>query len=275
VERLQTPQGFMKTSGKIASGKRSFRIGMIVPSSNVTMEKEIPQMLQSLDGENASQFTFHSSRVRLQKVSPEELKKMNANAANAALELTDASVDVILYACLVAVMVEGKGAHIESEERIRNTLAKEDKSIPIVTSAGALVATLHDIKASKIAVIAPYLPALTQTVCGYLQAENIEVVSSCSLSVDDNLEVGKLDQGQLVEIAQTLPKDVDAVVLSACVQMPSLDVIEEVEKLLRKPVISAATATVYQMMKKLDIHPDILGYGDLLAGKLTQKVDSV
>ena len=265
----------METSVKDASGNRSFRIGMIVPSSNVTMEKEIPQMLRSFEGSKSSQFTFHSSRVRLQKVSAEELKKMNANAANAALELSDASVDVILYACLVAVMVEGKNAHVEAEERLINALAKEDRSIPVVTSAGALVATLHDIKASKVAVIAPYLPALTETVCGYLHDENIEVVSSCSLSVDDNLEVGRLDQRQLLDIAQTLPEEVDAVVLSACVQMPSLDVIEEAEKLLKKPVVSAATATVYQMMKKLDIHPDILGYGDLLAGKLTPKVTSI
>jgi len=275
VGRLKQSNDFMKTSLKEATAKKSFRIGLIVPSSNVTMEKEIPQMLQSLEGENAFQFTFHSSRVRLQRVSPEELKKMNANAANAALELADASVDVILYACLVAVMAEGKGAHIESEERIRNTLTKENKSIPIITSAGALVATLRDIEASKIAIIAPYLPALTETVCGYLRDENIEVVSSCSLSVDDNLEVGKLDQRELLKIAQTLPKNIDAIVLSACVQMPSIDVIEEAEKLLGKPVISAGTATVYQMMKTLGIPPNILGYGDLLAGNLTRKINPI
>ena len=263
----------MKVSIKEALGNRSFRIGMIVPSSNVTMEKEIPQMLRSLEGSKALQFTFHSSRMRLQRVSPEELKKMNGNAANAALELSDASVDVILYACLVAVMLEGKGAHLEAEERFKNSLAKENKSIPIVTSAGALVATLRDMKAAKVAVVAPYLPALTESVCDYLHAENIEVVSSCSLSVDDNLEVGRLDQRQLLEIARTLPEDVDAVVLSACVQMPSLDVIEEAEKMLGKPVISAATATVYQIMKTLEIPPRIVGYGDLLAGKLDQKVN--
>lgn len=265
----------MEARIKEASGNRSFRIGMVVPSSNVTMEKEIPKMLGSFRGADPSQFTFHSSRVRLQQVSAEELKKMNANAANAALELADASVDIILYACLVAVMVEGKNAHINAEEQFKNALVQEEKSIPIVTSAGALVATLHDIQASKIAVIAPYLPVLTETVCGYLQAENIDVVASHSLSVDDNLAVGKLDQRQLLNIAQTLPKDVDAVVLSACVQMPSLDVIEEAEKLLKKPVISAATATVYQMLKKLDLHPDISGFGDLLAGKLTPKVGAI
>ena len=111
---------------------------------------------------------------------------MNSNSTNAALELADASVDIILYACLIAVMVEGKNAHLEAEERLKKALEKEHNSIPVVTSAGALVSTLHDINASRIALVAPYLPTLTQTVCNYLQDENIEVLSSQSLSTSSS-----------------------------------------------------------------------------------------
>ena len=41
------------------------RIGLIVPSSNVTVETEIPRILAR---ESSSQFSFHSSRMRMHAV---------------------------------------------------------------------------------------------------------------------------------------------------------------------------------------------------------------
>jgi maleate isomerase len=47
---------------------KSFRIGQIVPSSNTTMETEIPAMLLARQGIRPERFTFHSSRMRMKKV---------------------------------------------------------------------------------------------------------------------------------------------------------------------------------------------------------------
>ena len=248
--------------------RKYIRIGMIVPSSNITMEKEIPQAINSNRFESKPVITYHSARVGLKNVSREELKKMNLSAVGAAESLADASVDIILYACLVAVMIEGKGAHKISEKELREAAYHETADIPVVTSAGALVQTLKDIGIRKVAVIAPYLPSLTDTVCGYIQDEGVEVIDSHSLAVTNNLEVGELDQSQLVSIASSMSEEAEAVVLSACVQMPSLDVLAKTEELLGKPVISAATATVYQAMKKLGMPLNMNTYGKLLSGKL-------
>ena len=56
------------------------RIGLVVPSSNTTMETELPELLDRIEDQNAYRFTFHSSRMRLKTVSPEELLAMNAQA---------------------------------------------------------------------------------------------------------------------------------------------------------------------------------------------------
>lgn len=45
----------------------TFRIGQIVPSSNTTMETEIPAILRAREAMFAERFTFHSSRMRMQK----------------------------------------------------------------------------------------------------------------------------------------------------------------------------------------------------------------
>ena len=90
---------------------RTFRIGQIVPSSNTTMETEIPAMLLARGAIEPAYVTFHSSRMRMKNVTKEELEKMDADSDRCALELSDAHVDVLGYACLVAIMTMGGGEH--------------------------------------------------------------------------------------------------------------------------------------------------------------------
>jgi len=91
---------------------KTYRIGQIVPSSNTTMETEIPAMLTArYDLFPQERFTFHSARMRMMHVTPEELKKMDVDSDRCALELSDARCDVLAYACLVAIMCQGAGYH--------------------------------------------------------------------------------------------------------------------------------------------------------------------
>lgn len=242
------------------------RIGMIVPSSNVTMEKEVPTLFKAREAVLPERFSFHSSRVRMKRVDPQELLAMNAQADRAALELADASIDVALYACLVAIMVEGPGAHRRSEIRLTQTLQEAGIIAPVLTSAGALVETLQEINAGRIALMAPYMPALTDKVCAYLQYEGLEVVSAQSLSVADNAAVGRLNPEHLLHLLENIPHSIDTIVLSACVQMPSLTVLAEAERRMGIRVVTAASATVFQALKKLGLPPGIQQYGALLNG---------
>ena len=77
------------------------RVGLIVPSSNVTVETELPQLLRRQPGLEPS---FHSSRMRMTAVNPAALAAMNVQRERCVLEIADAGPDVILYACLVALM---------------------------------------------------------------------------------------------------------------------------------------------------------------------------
>src|SRR5215208_8174057 len=119
--------------------KRYYRIGQIVPSSNTTMETEIPAMFRARETVEPERFTFHSSRMRMQNVTKEELAAMDRDSDRCALELSDAPVDVLGYACLVAIMSMGHGYHRESERRLGGVAAANGRPVPVVTSAGALV----------------------------------------------------------------------------------------------------------------------------------------
>ncbi len=246
---------------------RTYRIGQIVPSSNTTMETEIPAMFRAREAVEPERFTFHASRMRMQKVTQEELQAMDAASDRCAAELADARVDVLGYACLVAIMSMGKGYHCQSQSRLHEVTAREGWPVPVVTSAGALVDGLRTLGARKIAMVAPYVKPLTRLVTDYLEAEGIEVVDSVSLEIADNVEVGRRDPLALVDIAKRLTLDgADALVLSSCVQMPSLAAVPLVEQVCGLPVVSAATCTTHQMLQRLGLKPYVPGAGVLLSG---------
>ncbi|MEP3349436.1 MAG: Asp/Glu racemase [Marinomonas sp.] len=246
----------------------TYRIGQIVPSSNTTMETEIPAMLMARQNLFPEQrFTFHSSRMRMKKVVKEELAAMDAESDRCAVELSDARVDVLGYACLVAIMAMGVGYHRVSEKRLTAHTKNNGGDAPVITSAGALVDALHVMKAKRIALVAPYMKPLTEMVVNYIVEEGFEVVDHVALEIADNLDVGRHDFNKLPDIVAQLDySDVDVIVLSACVQMPSLGAIAKVEALTGKPVVTAAVATTYAMLKALELDTVVPGAGALLSG---------
>lgn len=247
---------------------RTYRIGQIVPSSNTTMETEIPAILRTRELTQPERFTFHSSRMRMKHVTKEELAAMDADSDRCALELSDARVDVLGYACLVAIMSMGLGYHRVSEARLHQRTQENGGPAPVVTSAGALVDGLKAIGAKKVSLLAPYMKPLTQLVIDYIENEGIEVVDSISLEIPDNLEVGRQDPRAPIEITKKLKTTgVDAVVASACVQMPSLPSIQAIEDRVGLPVLSSSVATTYLMLKRLELSTEVPGFGSLLSGR--------
>lgn len=244
-------------------------IGMIVPSSNLTMETELPRMLRAReDARPEDRFVFHSSRMRMQQVTPEQLKGMNAQTERAALELADARPDVVATACLVAIMAQGPGHHCTAEDEITSVLRGQDAHAPVVSSAGALLEGIKALGARRVAVVTPYMKPLTETVVHYIEDAGTEVVDSLSLEVPDNLAVARLDPADLREHWKRLDVSrADAIVLSACVQMPSLPAIQDVEDASGLPVLSAATATAYRILAELGLSTTVPGAGSLLDGR--------
>src|SRR5690606_24903900 len=244
-----------------------YRIGQIVRSSNVTMETEIPAIFRARETMRPDRFTFHSSRMRMKKVTKEELEAMDALSLKCALELSDAHVDVMGYACLVAIMSMGRGYHCVSETNLHQETIANGFPTPIVTSAGALVNGLKVMGAKKIALITPYMRPLTDMVVDYLEHQGFEVVDSIALEIPDNLEVAAQNPMNLLEIYKKLDLDgVDVLVTSACVQMPSLEAISLLEQATGLPVTSAAVCTTYEMMKKLGLEAKSPIGGKLLSG---------
>lgn len=247
---------------------KTFRIGQIVPSSNTTMETEIPAMLCAREGILPEEsFTFHSSRMRMHKVTKEELAAMNKEGLRCAAELADARVDVMSTACLVAIMAMGLGYHRQTEQELTAVARANQCLAPVMTSAGALVEGLKIMGAKRVSIMAPYMRPLTDLVVQYIEHEGIEVIDSICFEIPDNLEVGRRDPLQLLDDVKRLnTKGADVIVASACVQMPSLPAIQRIQDATGIPTVSTAVCTVRRMLDHLGLEPMVPGAGALLSG---------
>jgi maleate isomerase len=172
--------------------------------------------------------------MRMKKVTKDKLEAMDRDSIRCAAELADEPVDVVGYAS--AIMSMGRGYHRQSEAQLQNALVKESRPISVVTSAGALVGELKRSGVRTITIVTPYLESLTALMVDYIRHEGIAVVDSIALSIADNVAVGARDPSLLLEdVGRINTTDVDAMVLSACVQMPSLAAIQKVEDKLGLP----------------------------------------
>jgi maleate isomerase len=238
------------------------RIGLVVPSSNITVETELPALLAR---HPEAAFSFHSSRMRMQSVSAAQLRAMNAQRERCILELGDAGPEVILYACLVALMAGGPGEHQRVESAVAEQLATGGSEALVRSSAGALVEALRALEATRIALVMPYLRPLAEQVVEYLEAEGFSVADWRALEVGDNAEVGCIPGDRVMAAARSMDlTTADALVLSCCVQMPSLSLVDAAEQEFGLPVLSAATAGAYSVLRALGLSVDIPGAGSLL-----------
>lgn len=250
------------------AGRPAYRIGLVVPSSNVTVEREIPALLRRHRG---ADFSFHSTRMRMHTVSPEELRAMNAQRERCVDEIGDAGVDAVLYACLVALMAQGHddtglGEHEKTESAVIAQLGQRGLAPRVTSSAGALLYALRAIGANRVALVMPYLRPVAETVVRYVEAEGITVTDWRTLEVADNAEVGCIAGDRVLDAARSLRlRSADALVLSACVQMPSLPLVQAAEDEFGLPVLTAATAGAYTLLDQLRLPVDLPGAGRLLA----------
>jgi maleate isomerase len=230
------------------------RIGLIVPSSNTTMEPEFWRMAP----EGVS---VHTSRVRLSEVTPEALRLMASEAVRAAEELATADVNVIVYGCTSGSLLEG----VEWEERLRREI-RERAGVEAITTAQAVVEALRALGVRRVAVATPYIDEINSRERSFLERSGFSVVRIRGLGIVRNTDIGRqppwVAYRLAKEVAREAGRSADGVFIS-CTNFRTIEVIELLEAELQLPVVSSNTASMWLALRTLGIR-DRLSYGRLL-----------
>lgn len=228
------------------------RIGLLVPSSNTTVEPEFYRALPR-------GVTLHTGRLYLTRISPDSILRMVEDLETQAKLLASADVDVIVLGATAPSFLKGLGY---DRELIRNIEAATGK--PATTTSTALVQAIEHFGARRVVLASAYDDKVNGIARSFLEASGVEVVDAKGLSLVDNLVVGRLGPETAYELALKVARpDVDAIVL-ACTNWQTLEVIEAIERETGKPVISTTQASIWAALRTIGHKDAVAGYGRLL-----------
>lgn len=233
------------------------RIGLLVPSTNTTVEMEFHALAPQ-------GISVHSTRL-FQPETNDPDKKIGTILAmlermdDATRELVSLGPGVICYGCTAGSFIRGQDEDRSMCERM-TALA----GVPFVTTSSAVVAAVHALGVTRVAMATPYIDAVNAREQTYFAQSGIEVVSMEGLGIVGNLPKGRLAPSVAADLARRVDcADAQAVVIS-CTNFRTIEVIDELEQELGKPIVTSNQATFWAALEHLHYAGPLRGYGKLL-----------
>ena len=239
---------------RVSYGERG-RIGLLYPSSGWVMEPE----MYAMSPEGVITVT---TRLKLETVTAEGVRKLADQIVAATELLLDARADVIVLGCASGSFILGSGYDKAIIRRIEEAVP----GIKASTTATAVVHALEALGVSKVAVGTPYIEEINQRAERFLTDEGFEVVSFHGLGMVDDEPINSLTREQIKDLIRCADCAEAEAVCLLCTSIKGVDILEEMEQELGKPVITAIQATFLESLRLLgtiDIKEEVKGYGSL------------
>jgi maleate isomerase len=237
------------------------RVGFIELSTSITISAEVPDALPK-------HVKPLLTRIRLEggEVSAAALERMVASdrLEEASRELADGGASVVAFACTTGSLVRGPGFDRELVERMERA-----SGVRATSTSTALLAALSAIGARTVAVATPYVDELNDLEARFLEAAGFEVTALRGLGIGTDAEIMRVPYERtrrLVHETAAAGGDADAVFIS-CTGLPTLALLDELERELGRPVISSNAVTIWHTLALAGVPASAAGAGSLLAGR--------
>lgn len=156
--------------------------------------------------------------------------------------------EVVAYACTSGSFVAG----ITGERAMAASMAQAGRR-PALTTSGALLRALHELNIGRLAVVTPYTRSVTDALEYFLKEGGIEVCGRSYLGL--TREIWRVPYGEVVTMAHEATQDAAAEALFiSCTNLPTYDVIPQLEAELRMPVLSANQVTMWDALRVIGKH---------------------
>ncbi|MFQ5915264.1 MAG: Asp/Glu racemase [Nitrospinota bacterium] len=221
----------------LASAKEEgrFRVGLIVPSSNTTMEVDFYNHLEE-------KATVHIARMYLDTTTKEAEEVMvRESTPEAADMIRTLYPHVTVFGCTSGGSLFG----MDYDRKIAQDLTEWTGAAKTVTVLEAVGEQFRHVGAKRIAVFTPYVDELNETIRRCLEEEGFEVLSIQGMGITVNFDIGLLTPEQILAFGKERFKDPEADALFfSCTNMRAVDAMPLLEKEFGKPIVSSNQAAV-------------------------------
>ena len=231
------------------------KVGVILPSLNVTMEPEFYRMAP--EG-----VTFHFTRMFLAEGTKEGLELMHKDVEPCTKLLMTAEVDLILFGCTSGSLVGGVGW----DTKIINQIEDISK-IKAITTSTAVVDVLKAFNFRKLTIGTPYIDEVNQLEKRFLEDTGFTVHNIVGLNYTTGAQLHKEDAETTYNFVRRLKLDNADCIFLSCTDFHSLDAIKYLERDIGLPVVTSNTASMWSVLKHLGIRADMEQYGKIFTNQ--------
>ncbi|MGV9896501.1 maleate cis-trans isomerase family protein, partial [Streptomyces tendae] len=154
--------------------------------------------------------------------------------------------EVVAYACTSGSFVGG----IAGERAMCEAMTWAG-AVPSVTTSGALLDALSELGVRRVALVTPYTVSVTRALEAYVAEAGVTVTGCAFMGLTRHIwKVPYRDVADMARRAVPAPGAADALFIS-CTNLPTYDVIPQLEAELRIPVISANQVTMWAALRRL------------------------
>jgi len=158
--------------------------------------------------------------------------------------LTAISPEVVAYACASGSFVGG----VAGERAMCEAMTRAG-AVPAVTTSGALLEALAELRVRRVALVTPYTESVTRALEEYVAEAGVAVAGCAYMGLTRH--IWKVPYREVAEMAhRAVRAPADALFIS-CTNLPTYDVLPQLEAELRIPVISANQVTMWAALRRL------------------------
>ena len=172
--------------------------------------------------------------------------------------LKTAEVDLILFGCTSGSLVGGVGWDtkiIAQIEDISKTKA--------ITTSTAVVEVLKAFNFRKLTIGTPYIDEVNQLEKKFLEDSGFDVIDIVGLGYTTGAQLHEEDAEAAYNFARKLKLDGADCIFLSCTDFHSLDAIKRLEKDIGLPVVTSNSASMWSVLKHLEIEADLGQYGKI------------
>jgi len=228
------------------------RIGLILPSSNRMAEPHFC-------AHAPAGVVTHATRLRMTGAHALTHDALMPQVAGAAALLADAKCDAIAFHCTANSMAEG----VEGDRRIAATLAQATGR-KVTTTAAATLAALRTLAARRLVLVSPYRRAAHQHEIDFLSEAGFEIVAERNLDMRVSDDYCTSPPALWRDVLTAMRDDRADAYFASCANIRAIDVVEELERTLGRPVLTSNQVVLWLALRLAGIDDAVPGIGCLL-----------